>query len=54
MDRLEQDIRDGQFGIQLVYPDYIKRKAKRNTTDDKYRLEHEVMEMYASCGCNVF
>ena len=54
MDRLEQDIRDGQFGIQLVYPDYIKRKPKRNTTDDKYRLEHEVMEMCASCGCNIY
>ena len=54
MERLEQDIRDGQFGINVFYPDYLQRRNRNNQQDDKYRLEHEVMEMCATCGCNIF
>ena len=53
MAMLQQDTH-GQFGIQLVIPDYIKRKPQKNINDDKYRLEHEVMEMCTSCGCYIF
>ena len=54
MAMLQQDITHGQFGIQLVIPDYIKRKPQKNINDDRYRLEHEVMEMCTSCGCYIF
>ena len=54
LERLEQDVRDGQFGIQIVYPDYLKRKPKTNNQDGIFSLEQEVMEMCVTCGCNIF
>ena len=54
MERLEQDIRDGQFGIQLVYPDYLNRRTRTNRQDGIFSLEQEVMDMCVTCGCNIF
>ena len=54
MERLEKDIRDGQFGIQLVYPDYLNRKTRTNRIDGIFSLEQEVMDMCVTCGCNIF
>ena len=54
LERLEQDVRDGQFGVQIYYPDYLQRKTRNNQQDDRFRLEHEVMEMCVTCGCNIF
>ena len=54
MERLEQDIRDGQFGIQLVYPDYLNRTTRTRRQDGIFSLEQEVMDMCVTCGCKIF
>ena len=54
MERLEQDIRDGQFGIQIYYPDYLKRKPKEIQQQEDLGFTQEVVEMCTTCGCNIF
>ena len=54
LERLEQDIRDGQFGIQIYYPDYLDRRTKKNKTQGDFPLEQEIVEMCVTCGCNIF
>jgi len=54
LEQLEKDVRDGQFGVQIFYPDYLENRTKKKREYDPYALEHEVMEMCVTCGCGIF
>ena len=54
LEKLEQDVRDGQFGVQVVYPDYIGNRTRKNNTNGIFSLEQEIEEMCVSCGCFIY
>ena len=53
MERLEQSIRDGQFGIQISYPDYMKRSQRQIHQQDQLGFNQDVIDV-CTCGCNIF
>ena len=54
LENLEQDVRDGQFGIQVVYPDYLEKRTRRNNTTTIFSLQQEIEEMCITCGCYIY
>ena len=53
MERLEQSRRDGQFGIQISYPDYMKRSQRQIHQQDQLGFNQDVIDV-CTCGCNIF
>jgi len=53
MERLEQSIRDGQFGIQISYPDYMKRSQRQIHQQDQLGFNQDIIDV-CTCGCNIF
>ena len=54
LEKLEQDVRDGQFGVQVVYPDYIGNRTRKHNTNGVFSLQQEIEEMCVSCGCFIY
>ena len=54
LEQMQQDVNNGVYGVQIIYPDYMKRRTKKTKNTDILPFEQEVMEMCTTCGCNIF
>ena len=53
MEKLEKKRKEENFGVDVIYPDYLKVKPKKEQTKDRYISEAGESQICVSCGCNI-
>ena len=53
MEKLEKKRKEENFGVDVIYPDYLKEKPKKEQTKDRYISEAGESQICVSCGCNI-
>ena len=53
MEKLEKKTKEENFGVDIIYPDYLKKEPEREQIKDKYISEAGRSELCVTCGCNI-
>ena len=54
LEQMKQDANNGQYGPQIIYPEYMINRTRHTNNIGDFSLQQEVMEMCTTCGCNIF
>ena len=53
LEKLEKKRKEENFGINVIYPDYLKKEPKREQIKDKYISGAGESQLCVTCGCNI-
>ena len=54
LEQMKQDANNGDYGLQIIYPDYMINRTRQTNNIGEFSLQQEIMEMCTTCGCNIF